>query len=92
MLFDSAKPIKRFIEQKNTTFHKKGACKSGSLGGGGSALRAHLRGGGSQMRAICVHRGGGGQKRAKNCVRTYSMPPKVKATIFPSYMMVIKSC
>ena len=27
------------------------------------------------MRAICVHRGGGGQKRAKNCVRTYSMPP-----------------
>ena len=28
------------------------------------------------MRAIYVHREeGGGQKRAKNCVRTYSMPP-----------------
>ena len=44
-------------------------------------LRAHLRGG-SQMRATCVHRGGGGQKRAKNCVRTYSMPPKTNPSSF----------
>ena len=46
-----------------------------TLGGG----RVRTWGGGSQMRAICVHRGGGGQKRAKNCVRTYSMPPKTTA-------------
>ena len=35
VLFDSAKP--RFIEQEKTTFHKRGTCKSGSLGGGSVA-------------------------------------------------------
>ena len=31
------------------------------------------------MRATCVHRGGGGQKWPKNCVRTNSMLPNVRA-------------
>ena len=64
-----------------TQFHKMATFESKDfLGGRGVvALRAHLRGeGGSQMRAVCVHRGGGGQKRPKNCVRTISMPPNTQ--------------
>ena len=47
------------------------------LGRGGVGLECARRGGGGEIRAICVHRGEG-QKRPKNCVRTISMPPMCK--------------
>ena len=73
---DFASTMDQLHGVKNTTPVHKGEPVNSCLFGRGRGGRPCVRTpAGSQMCAICVHRGGGGQKRPKNCVYTFIMPP-----------------
>ena len=56
--------------------------------GGGIGLACALLEGGWPNACTCVQRGGGGQKRPKNCVRTIWTAPNVGASFLKNWVQV----